>query len=137
MINSSIGHVVYNINLEKAGFYRDLMTFLGWAPIFEQEGILGVADNKGASLWFMGMAKAVNNDYDGPGVNHVALSVPRQSDVDAAVAYLTAAGVTPLFETPRHRPEFSHSAEDTYYQVMFESPDRILFEIVYTGPKAS
>jgi catechol 2,3-dioxygenase-like lactoylglutathione lyase family enzyme len=137
MIKSNIGHVVYNINPANVGFYRDLMTFLGWSPIFEQEGILRVADKKGASLWFMGMGKAVNNDYDGPGVNHLAFSVPMQSDVDAAVAYLTAAGVNPLFETPRHRPEFSRSAEDTYYQVMFESPDRILFEIVYTGPKAS
>ena len=137
MIKSNIGHVVYNINPANAGFYRDLMTFMGWSPIFEQEGILGVADKKGASLWFMGMAKAVNNDYDGPGVNHLAFSVPMQSDVDAAVKYLAAAGVNPLFDTPRHRPEFSRSAEDTYYQVMFESPDRILFEIVYTGPKAS
>jgi len=137
MIESYIGHVVYNINPANARFYRDLLTFLGWRPIYEQEGVLGVADKKGASLWFVGMAKAVNNDYDGPGVNHVALSVPTQSDVDAAVAYLTKAGVKPLFETPRHRPEFSRGPEDTYYQVMFESPDRILFEIVYTGPKVA
>ena len=137
MIKSHIGHVVCNINPANARFYKDLMTFLGWRPIFEQEGILGVADEKGASLWFMGMAKAINNDYDGPGVNHLAFSVTMQSDVDAAVAYLRAARVNPLFETPRHRPEFSRRAEDTYYQVMFESPDRILFEIVYTGPKAS
>jgi hypothetical protein len=34
-----------------------------------------------------------------------------------------------------HRPEFSMSTEETYYQVMFESPDRILFEVVYTGTK--
>ena len=40
-----------------------------------------------------------------------------------------------LFETPRHRPDFAHGEDTTYYQVMFESPDRILFEIVYTGPK--
>jgi hypothetical protein len=39
-----------------------------------------------------------------------------------------------LFETPRHRPEFS-SEDSTYYQIMFESPDRILLEFVYTGPK--
>jgi len=137
MIKSNIGHVVYNISPANARFYKDLMMFLGWSPIFEQKGVLGVAEKKGASLWFMGTAKAVNNDYDGLGVNHLALSVPKQSDVDAAVAYLTAAGVKPLFETPRHRPEFSRGAEDTYYQVMFESPDRILFEIVYTGPKAA
>ena len=137
MIESKIGHVVYNIRPANAKFYKDLMMFLGWSPIFEEKGVLGVADKKGASLWFVGMAKEVNNDYDGPGVNHVALSVPKQSDVDGAVAYLTAAGVKPLFDTPRHRPEFSSGKDDTYYQVMFESPDRILFEIVYTGPKTA
>jgi len=137
MIESKIGHVVYNIRPANARFYKDLMMFLGWSPIFEETGVLGVADKKGASLWFVGMAKEVNNDYDGPGVNHVALSVPKQSDVDGAVAYLTKAGVKPLFDTPRHRPEFSRGKDDTYYQVMFESPDRILFEIVYTGPKTA
>ena len=40
-----------------------------------------------------------------------------------------------LFETPRHRPEFAESDGHTYYQVMFASPDGILFEIVYVGPK--
>ena len=45
--------------------------------------------------------------------------------------------VAPLVEiTPRHRPEFSASEHDTYYQIMFESPDRVLFEVVYEGPKA-
>lgn len=73
--------------------------------------------------------------YDGPGMNHLALEVPAQSDVDAAAAYLAERGVPALFGTPRHNPEFS-SAERTYYQVMFESPDHILFEIVYMGPKA-
>ena len=94
MINSHIGHVAYNINPANAGFYRDLMTFLGWSPIFEQEGILGVADKTGASLWFMGMAKAVDNDYDGPGVNHLAFSVPMQSDVDAAAGMAPGLDVT-------------------------------------------
>jgi hypothetical protein len=41
-----------------------------------------------------------------------------------------------LFDTPRHRPDFSQSPDHTYYQIMFESPDRILFEVVYTGPLA-
>jgi hypothetical protein len=51
------------------------------------------------------------------------------------VVYLREHNVQPLFETPRHRPEFSAGPDQTYYQVMFESPDRILFEVVYTGPK--
>jgi hypothetical protein len=53
------------------------------------------------------------------------------------VTYLKQHGIKALFETPRHRPEFSGSEAETYYQVMFESPDRILFEVVYTGPKQS
>jgi len=42
-----------------------------------------------------------------------------------------------LFETPRHRPEFAQSPEQTYYQIMFETPDRILLEVVYIGVKAN
>jgi hypothetical protein len=53
----------------------------------------------------------------------------------APPVWLKESGIPHLFETPRHRPEFSEG-DNTYYQVMFESPDRILFEVVYTGPKA-
>lgn len=35
----------------------------------------------------------------------------------------------------RHPVEFSVPG-NTYCQVMFESPDQILLEVVYTGPKA-
>ena len=56
--------------------------------------------------------------------------------MDEVSAQLVARGVKMLFETPRHRPEFSMSPEETYYQIMFESPDRILWEVVYTGPTA-
>jgi hypothetical protein len=60
-----------------------------------------------------------------------------QADVDQVAAYLGERGVAALFETPRHRPEFSGDASQTYYQVMFETPDRILVEVVYTGPKSA
>lgn len=40
-----------------------------------------------------------------------------------------------LFGTPQHRPDFAADDAHTYYQVMFASPDRILLEVVYTGPK--
>jgi len=68
-------------------------------------------------------------------MNHLGIQTTTQSEVDETVAYLQDKGITALFETPRHRPEFS-SPGNTYYQVMFESPDRILFEVVYIGPKA-
>jgi hypothetical protein len=38
------------------------------------------------------------------------------------------------FDTPLQRPDFS-SGDNIYYQIMFEGPDRILFEFFYTGPK--
>lgn len=135
-MKTQLGHVELKIDAANTPFYKDLMQFLGWNTLWEGEGMLGVGGSDGASLWFAGGANAAKNDYDGRGVNHLGISAPSQADVDAAVAYLRGKGVTALFETPRHRPEFASSADQTYYQVMFESPDKILFEVVYTGPKS-
>ena len=75
------------------------------------------------------------NDYDGVGMNHLAIAVSSQDEVDKAAAWLKEQNIAALFETPRHRPDFSDSEDETYYQVMFESPDKVLLEVVYTGPK--
>lgn len=135
-MQSHLAHLQININAGNGVFYKELFTFLGWQVISEWDGGVGLADKNGTSLWFLGGAKEIANDYDGPGVNHLAIGVAAQTDVDSAAAYLAERGVQHLFETPRHRPDFSGDGPDTYYQVMFESPDRILFEIVYTGPKS-
>lgn len=134
MIHTTFGHIVFHVDAANIPFYKTLTDFLGWKTIFAAEGFLGVA-NGNASIWFAGMAKDVTNDYDGPGMNHFAFAAAAIADVDSAAAFLAAQGVAHLFETPRHRPEFSRDQSHTYYQVMFESPDRILFEVVYTGPK--
>ena len=136
MPSASIGHLQFNVQPENLAYYRDLLSFLGWQVLYDVEGMVGMGGPHDSSLWFSGQCKAVANDYDGPGLNHLGLSVPAQTDVDAAVDYLRGKGVTLLFDTPRHRPEFS-GEDNTYYQVMFETPDRILLEIVYTGPKAA
>ena len=130
---SRVGHIQFNVAAPNMSFYKDLLEFLGWHTLYEDEGILGMEDEQGASLWIAGGAKPVSNDYDGPGMNHLALAVPAQSDVDETVTYLQQRGIPALFDTPRHRPEFSPAPEKTYYQVMFESPDRILLEVVYLG----
>jgi catechol 2,3-dioxygenase-like lactoylglutathione lyase family enzyme len=135
-VQTQFAHLQINVRAENLPFYRDLMAFLGWQSIMENEGIVGVGDPNGGSLWFIGQVKDVRNDYDGPGVNHIGIGASSQADVDAVAAYLTERGVSHLFETPRHRPEFSQGDGQTYYQVMFESPDRLLFEVVYTGPKS-
>ena len=134
-MRSSFAHIQFNVRAENLGFYRDVMGFLGWQTIVDGDGFLGVTGKHGESLWFLGQVKDVANDYDGPGMNHIAIGAEAQGDVDTAAEYLTGRGVALLFETPRHRPDFSHSESDTYYQIMFETPDRILLEFVYTGPK--
>jgi len=135
-MQTKLGHLVFGIAAANRGFYRDLFGFLGWRVIYDAEGMLAVGDRNGVSLWFGDATRQVANDYDGPGMNHLAISTTTQAEVDQAAAFLAERGVAHLFETPRHRPEFAHDAHATYYQVMFESPDRILLEIVYTGPKA-
>lgn len=133
-MKSSVGHLVYCIDMKNSAFYKDLLTFLGWSVWYDDPGMLGVGCESGASIWFGGATKDVSNDYDAVGLNHLGISVESQADVDAVVEYLKEHGVAALFETPRHRPEFSSDATKTYYQVMFESPDRLLLEVVYTGP---
>lgn len=135
-MKSSFGHLQINVNSSNLPFYKELFERLSWSVLYEDENMLGVGDEKWGSLWFAAPMHAVANDYDGPGMNHLGIAVGAQTDVDTIVGYLRERGIPALFETPRHRPEFSAGEGDTYYQVMFESPDRILFEIVYTGPKS-
>ncbi len=135
-MKAGLSHIQLNVRAENLPFYRDLLAFLAWHTIYEDQETIGVG-TESTSLWFTSQVKDVGNDYDGPGMNHLALGAETQADVDATVAYLRARSVELLFETPRHRPEFSQGEGQTYYQVMFESPDRILFEVVYTGPKSA
>lgn len=135
-MKTKLGHAQFNIDQSNLPFYRELFAFLGWTAVADEELMLGVGDANGVSVWFMPQSSAHANDYDGPGMNHLAISAESQRDVDATVSYLQAHGTPALFETPRHRPDFGMGEGQTYYQVMFESPDRILMEVVYIGPKA-
>lgn len=135
-MQTKLGHLVFGIDDANRGFYRDLFGFLGWQVLYDVEGMIAVGDSTGVSLWFGSAPKQTPNDYDGPGLNHFAISTSTQAEVDQAAAYLAGRGIAHLFETPRHRPDFSRDEQSTYYQVMFETPDRLLVEIVYIGPKA-
>ena len=135
-MQTSLGHLELHVAPANLPFYRDLFDFLGWKTIYANDEMLGTGDANESSLWFVAHVKeGVANDYDGPGVNHIAVGAESIVDVDSTVTYLQDRGVPALFETPRHRPEFTQEPTSTYYQVMFESPDKILFEVVYTGPK--
>jgi catechol 2,3-dioxygenase-like lactoylglutathione lyase family enzyme len=135
-MRTHLAHIQFNVRADNLPFYRDLMGTLGWETLYDGDGMLGVAGANGESFWFAGEVKETSTDYDGPGVNHLAIGATSPSDVDAVAGYLRDRGVPLLFDTPRHRPEFSGSEAQTYYQIMFETPDRILLEIVYTGPKS-
>lgn len=137
MIKSNVGHIQININPEHISFYKELLCFLGWSVWHEDPGMLGVGNELGTSLWFAGSTQAVENNYDGVGMNHLGIAVNTQAEVDQVVAYLQEHGIKELFDTPRLRPEFCAGPDKVYYQVMFESPDRVLFEVVYTGPASN
>ncbi|MCB0063082.1 MAG: VOC family protein [Caldilineaceae bacterium] len=134
-MQSQLGHIQVNVKAKNIEFYKKLLAFLEWNVMYESDEFIGAVDKNGASVWFIGYANDAQNDYDGVGMNHLAFGVSAQSDVDKTVDYLREAGVALLFDTPRHREDFSQGEGQTYYQVMFESPDRVLFEVVYIGAK--
>lgn len=134
-MKSHLAHVIINVTPENLAFYRELMAFLGWSTLYDGHGHLGTSGANGSSVWFASVANGATNDYDGRGMNHIALGVDSIAAVDEVVKYLKDRGLALLFETPRHRAEFAADAGSTYYQVMFESPDKVLFEVVYGGPK--
>lgn len=108
------------------------MTFLGWNIIMESPDMIGFGSNEKGSVWFLSKQKDTNNDYDGVGMNHLGIEVDTKESVDKVTEYLKERGIAPLFGTPRMRPEFSGD-KGTYYQVMFESPDKVLFEVVFVS----
>lgn len=108
---------------------------MGWGVIFETDEVIGYKSDENGDLWFSKTDKNTVNDYDAKGVNHISIRVATMSDVDEIKDYLEKNNIKMLFDTPKHRPEFAASENETYYQVMFESPDKILFEVVYIGDK--
>lgn len=135
-MNSFLYHVQLNIDFANLDFYQELMQLLGWEPIFTSEEVAGFHSRTTGDIWFVKTTADQSQDYDLKGVNHLGIRVEKQNDVDEVVTFLNQKGIKPLFETPRHRPEFAASEADTYYQVMFETPDKILLEITYVGSKS-
>ncbi|MEX0895389.1 MAG: hypothetical protein WDZ94_00445 [Patescibacteria group bacterium] len=134
-MKSHLYHLQLNIDFENLNFYKNFMEFMGWSVIFEMEGVIGYKSHTNGDIWFVEADKNEFSDYDTEGVNHISLRVDTMSNVDEMKNYLEEKGIKMLFNTPLHRPEFTDSDSETYYQIIFESPDKILFEIVYVGAK--
>ena len=135
LMKTHLGHLVFHIAPANANFYQDLFAFLGWTSIYDEGGVFGLTNGGQCALWFEGEANGAHNDYDGAGLNHLAITTEKQADVDTAATYLRNKGVKLLFGTPCNRPEHADSDNHLYYSAMFASPDRILLEVVYAGPK--
>ncbi len=133
-MNSYLNHLQLNIDFENILFYKDLMEFLGWKIIMENEQIVGFDSGRSGSLWFLPKQKDAPYDYDAVGVNHIGIGVDSIEPVNDIAEFLRKIGVESLFGTPKYRPEFSGD-DRIYYQIMFETPDKILFEVVCSGPK--
>ncbi len=134
-MNSFLYHIQLNISFKNLSFYQKLMALLGWEVIFSTNEVVGYHSKTTGDLWLVDCLADKSQDYDLKGVNHISIRVSEQNDVDSVVEFLQKNNVKSLFETPRHRPEFSSSESETYFQVMFKAPDDILFEVVYVGSK--
>ncbi len=133
-MKSTFYHLQVNIDYTNIAFYKELMAMLGWNVIFEDKAVAGFK-SEGMDIWFTASKSNIKPDYDEIGINHLSFKVKEQDEVDIIRIGLEKMGVQMLFETPRHRPEFSAGNDQTYYQIMFATPDNILMEVVYTGIK--
>jgi catechol 2,3-dioxygenase-like lactoylglutathione lyase family enzyme len=134
-MKSHLYHIQVNINFANITFYQELMTYLGWQVIFATEGVVGYKSGQSGDIWFCKAIKNEQGDYDKTGVNHISIRVENMGDIDKFTEFLRKKNIKLLFDTPRHRSDFVSNESETYYQAMFASPDNMLFEIVYIGPK--
>jgi catechol 2,3-dioxygenase-like lactoylglutathione lyase family enzyme len=135
MASNALNHVQFNVSAGNFDFYRRLLSQLGFEVQESEHYVAGFGN--GVSLWFMPSDVSEQQDHDHRGVNHLGLNAETVAEVDAVAAFLPEIGAEALFETPRRRDDFIGGGETDYYQVMFRSPDGILFEVVYTGPLVS
>lgn len=114
-----------------APFYRDLLRFLGLAPVIDSDGILycvggrtAVGVQQGDDAW-----RGERFVQGRVGLHHVCFRARERTDVDAVHAFLVARGATIV-----HPPEDGPWAPG-YYSVLFEDPDGIRLEVNHVPGK--
>lgn len=133
-MKSQLGHLVYlihdfNTNIE---IYKFLFAYFDFPVTNEFPGGIGVkiTAEPYQSLWILEATEKQLNHRDSNGLNHIGFTVATAAQVDQFTEeFLKLHNVKPLFDTPRRRPDFEHG-DSGYYQVMFELPGGILFEVV-------
>lgn len=122
-----------NIVADNASFYRDVLSHLGWSITFEDRNMTGYWNELNGELWFVDTQKKRLSETDNLDVRQITIKLPTKIDVDHAQLFLEKRGVKMLNGTPKFRPELSTQKDELYYQIIFESPDKIRFEVLYQG----
>lgn len=131
-MKTTFNHIYTNVS--DLDFYKDLLEFLEFKPIFAYPDGSGFGMTDGhAALWFMKTQKeflARGFHRKGLGLNHLAFSVRSKEDVDRFYKEFVQAKKLPvLYGGPKQYPEYTPS----YYAVYFEDPDRIKLEVLYNA----
>lgn len=132
-INATVGHLAYLIQDFKKNIevYKKLFEYFGYTVMVDEDYILGVMTPTNTSIWVLEASEKEKNNRDSNGLNHLGFHVNSRQEVDSFVeSFMKPNSIEPLFGTPKDRPEFAGET-GMYYQVMFELPGDILFEVVY------
>ena len=134
-IHSSVGHILLLIHDYEKNIllYREMFKYFGYEFSMDSEYGIGVQTG-GPSVWVMKATDETKNNRDSNGLNHFGFHVESKEEVDTFIAeFLKPNNIKCLFDTPKDRPEFFDAEKGgEYYQVMFEFPGSVLFEVVYT-----
>jgi hypothetical protein len=134
-MHAPISHLVYLIqDFDKnIDIYRKLFAYFDYKVLTDESYGLGVMSPNNCSIWIMDATTKNPNDRDSNGLNHLAFGVDSQEAVDTFTnEFLKENKIESLFGTPTARPDFT-GENGIYYQVMFELPGSLLFEVVYTS----
>lgn len=131
-MKASFNHIYTNV--QNLDFYKELLTFLEFQPVYEYPDGSGFGMTDGhAVMWFMKVdPKFVDRGFHrkAVGLNHLAFSVSKKEDVDRFYKEFVQTKELPvLYGGPRQYPEYTPS----YYAVYFEDPERIKFEVLYNA----
>jgi len=129
-----VGHIHLNVDAANVDFYTELYESLGRAILIEDDGFTGVRRD-GWSIRFTPGGTGTIHNHDAIGINHLGIEADPVEAVDQVGTWIRGKSIAPLYGTPTNRPEFAASGDEMYYSVMFESPDGILLEVVYTDPR--
>lgn len=131
-IKTTFNHLqIYVANKEFSfPFYRDLLSYLGYSIIVEDEKHLGMR-NAPTEIWLKETPKTdKTGTYNrrNTGVNHLAFGVSKKEEVDKfCQEFLVPRGIKLLYDSPRSFPQYT----EKYYAVYFEDPDRMKLEVVF------